>query len=93
MSRAEEFVSAVRADPELEARLSAASSSEEAKKIVTDAGYGDVSSADVKALSESDELSDAELAAASGAGGIGLFGGGFGSPHYAGPPPPFFGSW
>jgi predicted ribosomally synthesized peptide with nif11-like leader len=75
MSRAEEFVSAVKGDPELGARLSAASSSEEAKKIVADAGYGDVSSADVKALAGSDELSDAELATASGAGGGFRFGG------------------
>jgi predicted ribosomally synthesized peptide with nif11-like leader len=70
MSRAEEFVSAVRADSNLEARLSAATTSEEAKKIVTDAGFGDVSSADVKALGRSGELSDAEMATAAGAGAI-----------------------
>jgi predicted ribosomally synthesized peptide with nif11-like leader len=74
MSRAEELLSAVRADPELEARLSAAATSEEAKKVVTEAGFADVSSADVQtavaAENDGDELSEHQLAAASGAGGL-----------------------
>jgi predicted ribosomally synthesized peptide with nif11-like leader len=75
MSRAEEFISAVQGDPELDAQLRAATTSEEAKKIVTDAGFADVSSADVRALlaaeSDGDELSEHQLAAAAGAGGPG----------------------
>lgn len=73
MSRAEEFVKTLQSDPELQSQLSSAASSADAKKIVADAGYGDVHSADVQALSNgSDELSDAELASASGAGGISM---------------------
>lgn len=69
MSRAEEFVKTVQSDPELQSKLSSATSSEDAKKIVTDAGFGDVSSRDVKALGDSSgELSESELASASGAG-------------------------
>jgi predicted ribosomally synthesized peptide with nif11-like leader len=68
MTRAEEFVKTLETDSELKSKLSAATSSEDAKKIVTDAGFGDVSSADVKALGETDELSENELAGASGAG-------------------------
>jgi predicted ribosomally synthesized peptide with nif11-like leader len=74
MSRAEEFISVLRGDPELDAQLSAASTSEEARKIVTAAGFPDVSSADVQAVvaaeSDGDELSEHQLAAASGAGGF-----------------------
>jgi predicted ribosomally synthesized peptide with nif11-like leader len=72
MTRAEEFVKTLDTDSDLKSKLSAATSSEEAKKIVSDAGFGDVSSADVKALNESDELSESELAGASGAGGFGI---------------------
>jgi predicted ribosomally synthesized peptide with nif11-like leader len=74
MTRAAEFVQTLETDAGLKSQLSAATSSEEAKKIVSDAGFGDVSSADVKALDESEELSDSELASASGAGGIYLSG-------------------
>ena len=72
MTRAAEFVQTLETDPDLKSKLSAATSSEEAKKIVSDAGFGDVSSADVKALNESDELSESELAGASGAGGFSI---------------------
>jgi predicted ribosomally synthesized peptide with nif11-like leader len=79
MTRAEEFVKMVESDSDLKAKLSGATTSEEAKKVVSDAGFGDVHSADVKALSQSDELSDSELATASGAGfGIGGSWGGIG---------------
>lgn len=79
MSRAAEFVQTLNSDPELQSQLSSASSSAEAKKIVSDAGYGDVHSADIQALSNgSDELSDSELASASGAGG-----GGFSVPGFS----------
>jgi predicted ribosomally synthesized peptide with nif11-like leader len=75
-ARAEEFVATLQNDPQLQTQLKAATTSEEAKRIVTDAGYGDVSSADVKSVianqSGSDELTDQQLGAASGAGiGIG----------------------
>lgn len=70
MSRAEELVKAVQADPELQSKLSAATSAGDTRRIVTDAGFGDVSSHDVQALGQGEgELSDSELAAASGAGG------------------------
>jgi predicted ribosomally synthesized peptide with nif11-like leader len=72
MTRAEEFVKTLETDSELKAQLGAATSSEEAKKIVTDAGFGDVSSDDVKALTETDELSDAELEGAAGGFSIGF---------------------
>ena len=68
MTRAEEFIKTLETNSELKSQLSAATSSEEAKKIVTDAGFGDVSSADVKAAGQGDELSESELASASGAG-------------------------
>ena len=68
MSRAAEFVKTLESDPDLKSKLSAATTSEEAKKIVSDAGFGDVHSADVEALNTSDELSESELASASGAG-------------------------
>ncbi|HEX8508628.1 MAG TPA: Nif11-like leader peptide family natural product precursor [Propionibacteriaceae bacterium] len=76
MSRAEEFVNAVKGDPDLEAQLSAAATSEEARKIVTAAGFPDVSSSDVQAVlaaeNDNDELSEHQLAAASGAGGFAM---------------------
>jgi predicted ribosomally synthesized peptide with nif11-like leader len=74
MSRADEFISAVQGDSGLDAQLRAAATSAEARKIVTDAGFGDVSSADVQAVlaveSDGDELSELQLAAASGAAGL-----------------------
>jgi predicted ribosomally synthesized peptide with nif11-like leader len=86
MSRAEEFISAVQGDPELEARLSAATTSAEAQKVVADAGFADVSSADVQAVlepdSDSDELSEHQMAAASGAGGFGIRSGSISDPGW-----------
>lgn len=75
MTRAEEFVQKLETDSELKSQLSRATSSEEANRVVADAGFGDVSADDVRALNQNDELSDSELAGA--AGGIGFwFGGG-----------------
>jgi predicted ribosomally synthesized peptide with nif11-like leader len=82
MSRATDFVSTLQNDSALQSKMTAATSSEERKKIVTDAGYGDVSSSDVKSVlsqQSSGELSDEQLGAASGAGGFHIdtpFGGG-----------------
>jgi predicted ribosomally synthesized peptide with nif11-like leader len=72
MTRAEEFVKTLESDPELKSQLGAATSSEEAKKIVSDAGFGDVSSEDVKALGGTDELSEADLQGAAGGFSIGI---------------------
>jgi predicted ribosomally synthesized peptide with nif11-like leader len=71
-TRAEEFVTTLEKDPQLQSQLSSAATSEDRKKVVADAGFGDVSSAEVKTAiadkGQSDELSDDQLAAASGAG-------------------------
>ncbi len=81
-TRAEEFVATLKSDTQLQSQLGAATTDAERKQVVTDAGYGDVSSADAQAVmagaSDSEELSDDQLSAASGAGGIWLGGGGFG---------------
>jgi predicted ribosomally synthesized peptide with nif11-like leader len=71
-TRAEEFVAVLKSDPQLQSQIVGATTAEDRKQIVTDAGFGDVSSADAKAAIDgesSGELSDDQLGAASGAGG------------------------
>src|SRR5687768_14340447 len=76
-TRAEEFVTTIENDPRLQARLSSAATSDDRKQVVSDAGYGDVSAAEVRAVitgqNPSDELTDDQLAAASGAGGFAMY--------------------
>ena len=75
-ARAEEFVAKLQDDTQLQTQLASAATPEDRKKIVTDAGYGDVSSSDAQAVidsrGQSGELSEDELGAASGAGGFGI---------------------
>jgi predicted ribosomally synthesized peptide with nif11-like leader len=69
-TRAEEFISAAQNDPELRSQINSATTPEEGTKVLSDAGYGDVSISDLKSEVASDnasgELSDEELGAASG---------------------------
>ena len=75
-TRAAEFVTMLQNDPQLQSKLASAATSEDSRKNATDAGCGDVSSAEFKSImagqGQSDELSDEQLAGASGAGGIGF---------------------
>ena len=72
MSRAQELLTALKTDERLQEHMQAAETEEDRAKVIEDAGYGDVSSADVKAANAADtgELSDDQLGAASGAGGF-----------------------
>ena len=71
MSRAQELATALKTDEALQTKMQATNTADERKKVIADAGYGDVSSADVQAAATGDtsgELSDDQLGAASGAG-------------------------
>lgn len=72
--RAAALLDALKTDQELQSQMSAAATGEERKQIVTDAGFEDVSASDLKAemaaQGVSEELSEEQLGAASGAGGF-----------------------
>lgn len=75
-TRAEELISALKNDPELQSQMNSAKTPEEGRKVISDAGYGDVSTSDLKSVvaseNSSGELSDEELGAASGAWGFSI---------------------
>jgi predicted ribosomally synthesized peptide with nif11-like leader len=83
MSRAAEFLTTLENDSALKSQMNSASTAEEYRKVAADAGYSDISSADLKtemsSTGDSGELSDSQLGAASGAGGIS-----FGFPPFGG---------
>lgn len=71
VQRAQELARAVSSDETLRSRLMSATTPDEKKKTLADAGFGDVSKEDVEAArSQSGELSEDELGKASGAGEI-----------------------
>lgn len=75
LRRAEEFVSALSDDADLQSKLAAATTPEARRAVVEAAGFADVSPEAIKKLAvakkaESGELSDEELSAAAGAGGV-----------------------
>lgn len=67
---AQKFAATYAQDESLRNKLQAAGSSEERQKVMADAGFGDVSKADVEALKGSGEMSEEELGKVSGAGQI-----------------------
>lgn len=73
MSRAQELLTAMKTDERLQEQMRAAATDGDRRKVIEDAGYADVSSAEVKAANAADlgELSDEQLGVASGAGGLG----------------------
>ncbi|MEA2453184.1 MAG: Nif11 domain [Actinomycetota bacterium] len=66
VARAVEFRNAVSSDAELRGRLMGADSPDARQKIAADAGYGDVTKADMDGAKG--ELSDSELSGVAGAG-------------------------
>jgi len=68
-ARAEELLAALKNDEDLQAKMAAATTEAERIQLFADAGYSDVSAADVRAAANpSGELSEDELSAAAGAG-------------------------
>ncbi len=68
-ARAEELHAALKDDGDLQAKMVAATTDAERMRLFADAGYSDVSAADVRAAANpSGELSEDELSAAAGAG-------------------------
>lgn len=74
MSRAQELLTTMENDVQLQQRMQGATTDADRRKVVEDAGFADVSAADVKTelTGDSGELSDEQLGAASGAGGFAL---------------------
>lgn len=75
IERGKEFLATLEDDAELQSKMAAATTPQELKKVIEDAGFGDVTPDDVKKAvvakkGESGELSEDELSAAAGAGGL-----------------------
>ena len=70
VATAQKFAQTYASDETLRNKLQSAGSSEEKQKVLADAGFGDVTKADVDALKGGGELSEDELGKVSGAGQV-----------------------